>query len=273
MRLRKTLALTAVTRSLAGLFASAPALAQHGVPGQPAQPPAATPHGARDPRNSPHTPVVDGHGKPHDPHGSMVAGEHGGAHHELLPINWTYGLFGEKEGVEASLFWRPKGMPVPFLANLINFGVLAFLAFRYGKKPLADGLQKRRDTLMQEIDEAAKVKGAAEKRLAEYKKKMKTLDSEVERIRKESAEEAKREEERIVREAKEKRERMRRDAQFLLEQEQKGLQQALLAKTVDQASAAAEKLLVQRLSAADQDRLAEDYLRDIGKNVQSGGVA
>src|SRR2546422_537873 len=43
---------------------------------------------------------------------------HGEGEHdeESSEINWVYGFLGEKEGVEPSVAYRPKGMPPPFLA-------------------------------------------------------------------------------------------------------------------------------------------------------------
>lgn len=273
-------AVAAALVGVAGLSLSLSASAQpddgHGHGRPQIQPP---PAGARrmppgmDPRGKA---PADPHGKAADPHAGHGApdahgGGHGapGEHHGPGHINWAYGLLGEKDGVPPSLMYRPKGMPVPFLANLINFGVLAFLAVRFGKKPLQDGLKKRRDDLMREIDEAAKVKEEAEDRLAEYEEKMESLEDELARIKKDYAEQGKRDEERIVREAKERRARMKRDAELLLDQEGKSVQAALLAETVQRATAAAEKLVQERLSAQDHERLADEYLREVTNAKES----
>ena len=38
----------------------------------------------------------------------------------LEDYNWFYGFLGEKDGAEPSFLFRPKGMPVPFGAMLLN---------------------------------------------------------------------------------------------------------------------------------------------------------
>lgn len=210
----------------------------------------------KDPRASEHALGAQG-----DPH----AGDHGPG-----PINWVYGLIGEKDGVEPDILYRPKGMPVPFLANLINFAVVVFLGFKYGRKPLVEGLAKRKTDLMREIDEAARVKEAAEERLDEYQEKLDKLDDELVRIGKDYTEQGERDHERILREAKERRVRMVKDAQLLLEQESKAQRAALTEGTVVRAAQAAEQLVKARLSGEDQSRLADEFLKDMAAVSLSG---
>jgi F-type H+-transporting ATPase subunit b len=201
---------------------------------------------------------------PSDSHGAPSADAHGGEHH-LGPINWAFGLLGEKEGVEPDLMTRRKGMPVPFLANLINFAVLAYLGVRFGGKPLTEGLKKRKQDIMRDIDEAGKTRAEAEDRLSEYEGKLAKIDDELTRIKREYAEQGGRDKDRILQEARERRARMKRDAEMLVEQEGKSLEKSMLEQTVARATSAAEDLIKQRLGGADQDRLADEYLKDVAR--------
>ncbi|MCU0683073.1 MAG: ATP synthase F0 subunit B [Polyangiaceae bacterium] len=219
-------------------------------------------------------------GRPgHDEHGGEHGGEHGakaGEHHGVQPINWAYGLLGERDGVQPTLLYRSPGMPVPLLANVINFGLLLLAGVSFGRKPLSEGLAKRRETLMREMDEAARLKREAESRLQTYKKRLDKVGDEIERIKTDYAAQAKRDHERIMREAQEKGERMRRDAEFLLQQERKAAVGRLTENTADEAVRRAEVLLRAGVSDADQQRLADDYLRDvagIGRGAAAGGAA
>ncbi len=225
-------------------------------------------------------PHGDPHGGPARPgaHGAAAPGAHGAAagHHAPGPINWAYGLLGERDGVAPSLLYRSPGMPVPLLASVINFGALLLLGVRFGRKPLSEGLVKRRETLMREMDEAARLKREAEARLQTYKKKLETVGEEIERIKGDYATQAKRDRERIVREAEEKSLRMRRDADFLLAQERKAAVERLTERTADQAVGRAEALLRAGVNEADQQRLADEYLRDVatlGAGAPAGGAA
>ena len=72
-------------------------------------------------------------------------------------------------------------------------------------------------------------------------------------------------------------ERMKKDAEFLVEQEIKQLRVDVWREAVDSAVTAAEELLKKRVTPADQERLAEEYLADLGttktKPAAAGGAS
>jgi F-type H+-transporting ATPase subunit b len=195
---------------------------------------------------------------PHGGHDEHATGEHGGAEHELEPFNFAD-------------FSNTKTRP--FAALLINFALLLFLYYRFGKDGIATALKNRRESIAKEIEEAQRIKKEAAKRAKEYQAKLEKLDEEMEVARKALIEAGKGEKERIVREAQEKAERLQRDAQFLLEQELKQLKIDLTRETVEVAVAAAEELLKQRVTQADHDRLAEDFLAQLQAQSKTASVA
>lgn len=178
-------------------------------------------------------------------------------------INWAYGFLGEKEGVEPSLFWRPKGMPVPFGALLLNAGILYWLLVKFGKKPIGDALKARKATITKGMADAAKVKAEAEARLAEYQQKLDDIEAEVARIKKDMKEAGEAESARILSEAKERRTRLERDARTLVEQELKAARESLLRDTVRAAVKSAEATLTAKIGESDQQRLGDEYLASI----------
>jgi F-type H+-transporting ATPase subunit b len=199
--------------------------------------------------------------------GVVASGAHAPAvedheHHvpTLDEYNWYYGFLGEKAGAEPSLLFRPKGMPVPFGAMLLNSAILYYLLIRFAKKPITDALKSRKATILRGMEEAGKMKSDAEARLADYEQKLATIDQEIERVREEMRSAGQAERARILAEAKEKRGRMERDAQTLISQELKAARESLLAETARGAIRSAEKALLAKLGAADQTRLAEEYL-------------
>jgi len=189
----------------------------------------------------------------------------GHEHHvpKLEEYNWFNGFLGEKEGVEPSLLWRPKGMPVPFGAMLLNSAVLYYLLVRFAKKPLADALKSRKISILRGMEEAGQMKSEAEARLADYEQKLATVDQEIERVREDMRSAGQSERKRILAEAKEKRIRMERDAQTLIGQELKAAREGLLSEMTRSALRSAETTLRARVTAADQSRLAEEYLGGI----------
>jgi F0F1-type ATP synthase membrane subunit b/b' len=152
----------------------------------------------------------------------------------------------------------------PFVAMLINFGILVAGYYLLGKKPIAAGLVARRDAIAKDIEEAQRMKGEAEARAKVYESKFERLDEDMEKARNSLVYAGEAESDRIVREAEAKAERMRKDAEFLVQQELKQLRERLWSETVEAAVLAAEDLLKKRVAPADQDRLAEDYLADLG---------
>ena len=205
----------------------------------------------------------------HAEHGQQVEhAEHPetGEHDENAPpppINWWHGLFGEKPNHEPDLFFRAPGEPPPFLASLINFGVLVFIVVRYGRKPLAASLVRRKETITHEIEEAQRFRREAEARLKQYETKLEKIGEELERVRREFREQGERDKERIVREANERRERMKKDTEFLLAQEAKQMQVDLLAEVINDATRLATELLSRRLTLGDHDRFAEGFLMQL----------
>jgi F-type H+-transporting ATPase subunit b len=167
---------------------------------------------------------------------------------EPKPINWT--TFG--------------GETPPYLAMVINFAILVAGYYFLGRKGIAAGLQSRRDSIAKEIEEAQKMRREAEGRAKLYQAKLEKLDEEVRTAREGLVRAGEAERDRIILEAEAKAERMRRDAEFQVEQELKQIRVDLLRDTVEAAVGAAEELLKKRVTPADQERLAEDYLSDLG---------
>lgn len=161
----------------------------------------------------------------------------------------------------------------PFIAMLINFGLLAAGYYFLGRKPIAAGLQSRRDTISKDIEEAQRMKHEAEERAKTYQHKLEQLEVELRSARESLVNAGEAEGERIVREAELKADRMRKDAEFMVEQEIKQLRGDLWRETVEAAVAAAEELLKKRVTPADQERLAEDYLADLGGKPKTSPVA
>ncbi|MCS6900909.1 MAG: hypothetical protein RMJ98_09935 [Myxococcales bacterium] len=200
-------------------------------------------------------------------------GTHGG-HHGPGHINWAYGFLGEKEGLtEPDFLFRPKGMPPPFLANIINFGVVVFLLVSKAGPMVSKALIDRRDDLQRDIEAAAKAKAEALKRYEEQKSRQDRIEEEIARIRADYNEQGKIEAKRIEQESKERHERFVREAHTLLEQEGRALRQRLLLETVEAVTSSAEEILKKQIAAHDHERLANEYLSQIGSLSIKRGAA
>lgn len=201
-----------------------------------------------------------------DPHG----GEHGvephkeGAEHVAheghgpKPINWTD--------------LSNKETP-PYLALLINFGVLAFGYYALGKKPIAEALKQRKEDIGKEIEEARRLLEDAQERSKKHTKDLKNVTEDVKTAREALIEAGEGERERLIREAEEKAGRVGRDAGFLVEQEAKQLHLDITRETVDDGVARAEALLRDAVTQADHERLAEEFLAELTTKQPAGGAS
>ena len=160
----------------------------------------------------------------------------------------------------------------PYLAAFINVAIVAFLYVYWGKKPIQAALKARRDDVARQIDEARTIKQEAEARSKEYAVKLEHLGQEVEATRAALVASGEGEKARILREAEEKAVRMRKDALFLLEQEKKQIRIDLQRDTVATAMTLAEELLHNKLTAADHERVAEEFLATLVSPKTAGGA-
>jgi len=204
-----------------------------------------------------------GHGDEAAAHGDG----HGSHDLSLKDINWFYGMIGVKEGVPPNALWRPPGMPAPFGALLLNAAILYLILYKLLADPITQGLKSRKETIMRGIDEAAKMRRDAKARLREYEAKLEHIDEEVERVRREMREASEAERARILSEAKERRARMERDARLLIEQELKAAREILMHEASRTAVAGAAETIQSRITSADQQRLADDYLASLRQSA------
>ena len=92
---------------------------------------------------------------------------------------------------------------------------------------------------------------------------LEVLDDECERIRQGLRAEGERERSRIVAEAEESAAKLKADADFLADQEIKMARQQIRGEMALLAEAAAERVIQQHMATADQDRMVENFSRQI----------
>jgi len=210
---------------------------------------------------TPHEGATAGHEAAGHEGGEGHEGGHAGHEHKRPDFNFAD--FSNKE-------------VTPYLALLINFGLLAGLYYFMGKKGVAEGLKKRKEAIAKEIEEAQRMLKEAEERAKTYQAKLKNVETELSNAKKALEEAGKGERDRIVREAEEKAERMKRDAAFLVDQELKQMRVDLTREAIELAMHTAEEMLKSKATAEDHSRLADDFLRDLEKPAAAprvGGAA
>ena len=154
---------------------------------------------------------------------------------------------------------------VEFWGAVVNFTLLLFVLRKLGKQPLSNFLSARRNEVETGIKEAAEVKAKAEAVFKEYSDRLKTMDADMEQLRRDIQEAAEADKKRILAEAEETTARLRKDTEALIEQHARELGDSVRLELVQAAMAAAEDMLRKALSPEDQLRLARQFQKDLGQ--------
>lgn len=156
--------------------------------------------------------------------------------------------------------------PVTFVAQIISTLVLFYFLRRWFWKPLSELLEKRRQAIVDELEsarllneEASLNRELAEKELTEIKQKAAQI-----------IEEAKREAEKtralLLQQAEQAVEAYRERALQEIEQQRLQVEKELKTQVVDLAFALAEKLIENNLDYQMNQRIVEDFIKEVGVN-------
>lgn len=149
---------------------------------------------------------------------------------------------------------------LPVIFQALNLAILIGLIVHYTKAPMRRSLQDRAAQVTRDIDEAARLHAEATARLNEYEAKLAGLNKAADELLAEMKHEGEVEKNRLIAEAEADAERIRREAERLVENEITRARARLEAEMADHAIAAAERIIREKLAAADHRRLAGEYL-------------
>jgi F-type H+-transporting ATPase subunit b len=152
---------------------------------------------------------------------------------------------------------------IEFIAAVVNFGFLLALLIFLVRTPLLNYLKDRRVAMQEGLEEANRIQAAAKEKYDVYNARLERLDEELEQLRSEMVRAGEAERDRIVAEAEEKAARMRRETSFVIEQRMKQLREDLTREAVESAIQAAEQVLREQATSADQKRVADQYLETL----------
>jgi len=147
-----------------------------------------------------------------------------------------------------------------FLWAVINFSVLAFVLYWFGKEPLREALAKRQETIEKTLNDAADAREKATAALEEAKSRLSDKDTAVQEILADAKGIADREKQKLI----EQGERLSRDivarARMSVDLELKRAKDDLKAEAVELAMELAEKNIRETVSDDEQKRLVADYV-------------
>ena len=146
----------------------------------------------------------------------------------------------------------------------INFIIYAAVLYYFALPALRGFLRSRRDQVVSTMAQASAKKQQAEALVSEYHARIAGLDQEIQSIHASFQREAAAEKEKLLREAQVLAAKIRDDARVLADQEAKAARQMVRAEMANWAEATARELVAKNISAADQGRLAQDFIQSIG---------
>jgi F-type H+-transporting ATPase subunit b len=177
----------------------------------------------------------------------------------ILNLVFVVTAFASEEGAatHTSLF-------KDYFWKVINFGILAFILFKFGRKPLQSFLKQRAELIEKTLKEAREAKEAAEKALLKVEERLKTKDKEIEEILSASKRFGEEARESLIQQSDKLREKILEQARVNIEYELKSAKEAIKAEAVEIAMGLAEKKIKEKLTKEKQQKLLEESLTKIG---------
>ena len=154
--------------------------------------------------------------------------------------------------------------------SAINFVLFVLVLRKYALPAVRDSLRRRRDTIVQALNEARRAKEEAENLRREYEEKLAGLAAEQERLRAQALEAAEREKQRTMEEARRMAERIQSEARLIAQREVEEARRLLRQEVSEQAVRIATDLIRTRLTPADQSRLVQDFVREVNDGGNAG---
>lgn len=147
--------------------------------------------------------------------------------------------------------------------KVLDVAIIAFLGFKYLSKPITRLMESRSAAVRQALEEAGAARREAEAKLKEFQEKTARIEAEMELLRKESCVEIDKEQKILLEEANASSARVRQHAEETIRQELAKARAELHREAANLAVRLAEEQVRSTLNAADQHRLAGDYLKEM----------
>lgn len=156
-----------------------------------------------------------------------------------------------------------KSQIMNFIWHCLNFSILAFVLFKFLKKPIVEGLSNRTQSIKNAFGELDAKRIDAERKYKEYEDKLKDLDAEAQKIFKSFIEQGEAEKEKIISQAKETAERIKSQADLYVQQEIAKARISLQREVSELAVKMSEDIISKNLTSDDHQRLIIEYLEKV----------
>lgn len=215
------------------------------------------------------------------PHGEAAHGAHAEAHghgdpsehFNFLGLPFEHagkdvvgGPYGDGQNANAAGERVPgeeEPMSAPFIFMILNFAILLAILSKYGGPAARKLAAERHDQIKTALDEAAKLRKQAADKLAEYESRLKAADAEIAKLVEGMRADAVADQQRIREAAERQAAQVKRDAELHIAAEIELARAALTREVTAAATAVAEKILRDKVTAADQQKLVGAFLGEL----------
>ncbi len=170
---------------------------------------------------------------------------------------------GDAHGGEVHVPWSG------ILFHTLNLALLLGVIVWFARRPVSDALKNRAAKVRRDIQSAQDERAAARAELEELEEKLGEFELEVERLRKEMAEQAQHERELILERAEREAEAVRAAAERAIRDETQRARRQLQADAVSLAVKLAQDILAAQVGDADQQALAKQLLDAVERDHSS----
>ena len=157
--------------------------------------------------------------------------------------------------------WRPI---FDLIMRWLNFAIIALVLVKFGRKPIKDFLANRSEEIGHQIKQYERQKEAAEDKVQEATKMLSDSADRLEQIKQRIIEDGEKRKQQIV-------EKAQQESRILLEGTQRKIENQIVAarnlirsELIDSAIELAEKRLPAEITAADEQKLIENYMEITG---------
>lgn len=166
-----------------------------------------------------------------------------------------------------------QASPGLMIWTLVMFAITLFVLRRYVFGPVGQAIEKRRNEIAQNIEEAERSRDEATRLLEEYKAQLAEARKEAERLREQGRKEGERQRAELLADAQHQRERVLSDAEQQILAQARAAAGGLRDEVVDLALLAAERVSRRTLSEPDHRRLVEQALEEADLSALTGNGA
>ena len=155
-----------------------------------------------------------------------------------------------------------------FVWKTVNFLILVAIIYKFAKKPVANALSNSAKSAKQLMDEAREAEKKISSNLDKMKSKIAGLEKEAIEMVETAKKEAEAEKKRIIEEGKQEIQRMTEQANFVLQQEQRKVEDELKNWIAEESVKLAKKKLKEEMNQNHQKNLVGSYMEKLKKHEE-----